>query len=167
VSNWWDKILTASQYNELTDEKKKYALEHWRKIHSMSEIKKALGWTDYASYKEFDRLGIEVQKRERKQAKSTIKKEKPAPKKPAAKKQAALNIDPAKDPSKNEVIQAAKEVAEAALEILPARNSGATFYLDDTFTPEEAISKLMKYAAFLEGEPHKVKIRLEITEVKK
>src|SRR4051812_41274516 len=63
VTSLWDQILTGTQYKELTDDKKKQAMEHWRKIHTTKAIKEKLGINDYNLYKEFEKLGIQVEKR--------------------------------------------------------------------------------------------------------
>lgn len=141
VSNLYDQISTLEKYNELTDEQKKKAMTHWRNIHSTAAIKRAFNWNDYYIYKEFERIGIEVQKRSpRKSAKSKV-----------------IAVEP----------RVIKEIpAEVEVKTLPAMKSGISFFLYDEYNSEEIVSKIMKYAAFLEGEKNKFRIRLEIEEVK-
>lgn len=156
VTNLWDNLITLEQYEALSDEKKKQALEHWRKVHSVAKIKEALKMNDYKIYKEFDRLGVFYEKRtQTKKRTATVKEPKPAA--------VAIQPEPAAIEPAAETTQPA---AAQALQILPAMQSGSTFFLDDIYTAEEAINKLMKYAAFLEGETNKFRIRFEIAEVK-
>ena len=158
LSNIWDEILGRAQFDELSDEKKKTALEHWYKMHGTGKIKKKLGFSDYQLYRLYEKLGVEYTKRpnvKRKAKATAAPKEKPAAKK--VEQQQALAL--------HEVETEEKPAAES-FTILPPKNSGSTFYLDDILQSEEAIGKLMKYAAFLEGEANKFRLRIEITEVK-
>lgn len=158
LSNVWDEILGKMQFEELSDEKKKTALEHWYKMHGTGKIKAKLDLTDYQIYRLFDKLDVEYTKRTRKAKPVTAQKEKPkAKEKPEIKEQQSLAL---------QEVEVKEEVAAQAFNILPAKNTGSTFYLDDTLDPEDAIGKLMKYAAFLEGEKNKFRLRIEITEIK-
>ena len=151
VSNLWDNLITLEQYEALSDEKKKFAMEHWRKVHSVAAIKNALKMNDYKVYKEFDRLGVQYEKRtqtKKRTAKALTQEQQPA---------AAAIIE-------TEEIQ--QPAAAQTVQILPAAYSGSTFFFDDISNAEEIVSKLFKYAAFLEGEKNKFRLRLEITEVK-
>jgi len=163
ITNLWDEIITLEQYNELSDEKKKNALEHWRKVHSTAAIRKKFGWNSNKTYKEFERLGIQVQKRvhknPRKGTTTAAQTQKPAAN---IKEEAALQ-------KIQQQIEQREEAATTGAIVgtwLPQQESGSTFYLDDTLKSEEAITKLMKYAAFLEGEKNKFRLRVEIKEVK-
>lgn len=225
VTSLWDQILTGTQYNELTQEKKKQAMEHWRKIHTTKAIKEKLGWNDYHLYKEFEKLGIEVEKRKpRGTSERFQKKEAKAGRKgsvaiaAAPQKQSLLEfadeaaMDRFYDPEVNadqfydplsaykrhelqpdprwekEVKALAGAMAEAHTtpkdeaqlllhemqamirsfeeKQLQEASEGTSFSLNETLDALEAAAKLMKYAAFLEDEKHKFKIRLEIIEVK-
>lgn len=137
VSNLYDEILTLEKYQKLSDEQKKVAMEHWRKIYNTAAIKKTFNWNDYYIYKEFERIGISVQKR--------------APKR-AIKKEAIIN----------------KPISEKPVSInaLPNTGSGASFFLDDECDSGEIVNRIMKYAAFLEGETSKFRIHLEIEEIR-
>ena len=162
LTNVWDQIITKEEYMELSEEQKRNAMEHWRKKYTTAIIKNAFGWNDYSMYKEFERVGVHVEKRAPRKGKAVEE----------AKKKATAAAKKEKDPSGSLELMAAAPVkaAEAQPEIqaqiLPAVQPGISLYLNDEYTPEEAINKLMKYAAFLEGETNKIKIRLEICEVK-
>jgi hypothetical protein len=219
VTSLWDQILTGAQYNELTDEKKKQALQHWRKIHTTKAIKEKLGWNDYHLYKEFEKLGIEVEKRAARGTSERFqKKEQKAGRKAsvaiAAQKQSLLEfadeeaMDKFYDPEVSadqfydpfsalkkadprwekevkalagkmaEVHTTPKDEAQLLLHEMQAMirsfeekqkleaAEGTSFSLNEILDATEAAAKLMKYAAFLEDEKHKFKIRLEIIEVK-
>ena len=164
TTNLWDQILTKTQYNELSDEKKKFAMEHWYKRYKTAEIKNALGYSDYQLYKEWNRIGVEYEKRPNRTRKAKVtaaKKDKPA-----------ANIDHF-EPEGNKPLDI-KEIEEkieqkqqaTTVTVMPAANSGSVLYMDDTLDSEAAITKLMKYAAFLEGESNKFRLRIEISEVK-
>ena len=168
LSNLWDQLITKEEYLELSDEQKKNAMEHWRTKFTTGLIKKALGWNDYNLYKEFDRVGVQVAKRPARKGKAVEEvKKKAAAAAKKAEDEAAVNLNKAATLLKQieqDKEQAAQPVIQA--QILPAAQTGISLYLNDEYTPEEAINKLMKYAAFLEGETNKIKIRLEICEVK-
>ena len=160
VTNLWDQILTLTQYQELSDEKKKHAMEHWRKVHNTAAIKKAFGWADATIYNEFKRIGVEVRQLKPRTAKANT-----TGKKTPEKKAQQIESKP----------QQAADLPEILPEILQAPQlvqqpqqavEGSCFYVNETFDAEAAISKLMKIAAFLEGEQHNFKIRLEVTELK-
>lgn len=162
LSNVWDEILGRTQFNELSDDKKKTALEHWYKMHGTGKIKDKLGFSDYQLYTLYDKLGVSYQKRVRK---------------PNKQKSAAVKATPKPEVKQPEVKQQLLAFEEVEVKevvapdtfnrIMPIQNSGSTFYLDDILDSEEAISKLMKYAAFLEGEDNKFRLRVEISEIKK
>lgn len=167
LSSIWDEIITLDQYNELTDEKKKQALEHWRNVHTTAAIRKKFKWNSNKTYKEFDRLGIE--KAIRKPRTATGVQKAPAAKKEKPAANINLSFDDHYEPESLRPleIKEVKQVEEVTARMIPAANTGSTLFFDDTISAEEAITKLMKYAAFLEGESHKFRLRLEITEIKK
>lgn len=140
VSNLYDELLTLEEYQKLPDEQKKAAMEHWRKSLNTATIKRTFKWNDYKIYKEFNRLGIAVK---------TINR-----KKNNARKNAVINAKQSND-----------ETA-VAVKTLPAFKSGLSFFLYEECDSEELVSKMMKYATFLEGEKNKFRIRMEIEEVK-
>jgi hypothetical protein len=214
VTSLWDQILSRSQYDELTEEKKKQALTHWRKIHTTKAIKEKLGWNDYHLYKEFEKLGIEVEKRAPRgtSARHKAKMEKKETGKSVAIAAAApkmsllefadvedqpydpFSTDRTPDPRfQNEIQALAAKMAdvhttkEDKMELLiyefenmissvqeklsrfqaaAEKPQGALFALNETLDAATLATKLMKYASFLEDEPHKFKIRLEIEELK-
>ncbi len=169
VTNLWDQIITVEQYEALTDEKKKAAMEHWRKIHTTAAIRKAFKWNSNKTYKEFDRLGIEKAVRKPRTATGIQKAPAAKKEKPAAKINDQLLAFDDYEPEANKPLSIAKEerIEQVEARMIPAANTGSTLFFDDTISAEEAITKLMKYAAFLEGESHKFRLRLEITEIKK
>ena len=156
VTNLWDQILTLSQYQELSDEKKKMAMEHWRKVHSANAIRKTFGWAQATLYAEFKRIGVEVRKIKPRAAKvNTTGTKTPAIKAP--------QIEPLPQPAADlpEIVQL-PQIVQMNLET----PQGSCFYVNELFSAEEAIGKLMKIASFLEGEKHNFKIRLEVQEIK-
>jgi hypothetical protein len=217
VTSLWDQILSRSQYDELTEEKKKQALTHWRKIHTTKAIKEKLGWNDYHLYKEFEKLGIEVEKRAPRgtSARHKAKMEKQGKGKSvaitaAAPKMSLLEFADTEENNQpydpfsaldrqpdqrfqNEIQALAAKMADATttkedkMELLiyefenmignvqeklsrfqaaAEKPQGALFALNETLDAATLATKLMKYASFLEDEPHKFKIRLEIEELK-
>jgi hypothetical protein len=166
LSSIWDEIITLDQYNELTDEKKKQALEHWRNVHTTAAIRKKFGWNSNKTYREFDRLGIEKAIRKPRTATGVQKAPAAQKEKPAAKINEQF-FNKQYEPAKIEQLELETDIEQVEARMIPAANTGSTLFFDDTISAEEAITKLMKYAAFLEGESHKFRLRLEITEIKK
>jgi hypothetical protein len=184
VTSLWDQILSRSQYDELSEEKKRQAMEHWRKVHSVKAIKETLGFNDYNIYKEFDRLGVTVEKRAPRGSSERHKKKQERAGKAvaiaAAPKMSLLEFAEVAEAQPEEekklsdpILTAIKDLAAAmaAQHSEPAPQpqdppQGALFALNETMDAAQLATKLMKYASFLEDEPHKFKIRLEISEMK-
>jgi hypothetical protein len=142
VSNIYDQILEKTEYDKLDDEQKKTAMRHWRAVFSAAKVQRKFEWNTYNYYSELERLGL-------KETKTTKPKKKTKQNKQTIEKQ---------DPQTEETA--------AAIQVLQARASGTAFYVDDDFTSEAAMGKLMKFASFLEGEENRFRIRLEISEIK-
>jgi hypothetical protein len=171
MSNIYDKILSKEEFEQLPDERKKAALTHWRIKFTNKDIKDAMDWNDYHLYKSFDKYGVAYEKRSRNnKGKKKEPKNKETKSPSIQSKESEYSLKTLNDFHQEEILKAAQDLQKmqqnSGVTVLPANNSGTTFSIDDEIYAQDAVNKLMKFASFLEDEDHKVKIRLEISEVK-